>query len=102
MFELGEKVVCVDADPRSYFCNTDDDSSDWPLEQGVIYTISGFDKDPIDNVHTVYLVEIPDRGDAEFADYGFAQARFRKLIKKKQSIEVFEKILNKVNNKELV
>lgn len=101
MFELGEKVICVDDDPES-FAVPDDDSNDWPLEQGVIYTISGFDKDPIYNVHTLYLVEIPDRSNGEFADYGFAQARFRKLIKKKQSIEVFEKILNKVNNKELV
>ncbi len=84
-FEIGERVKCVDAsEPMDW----PDTAPAWPLVQGEIYSVRGFDE-----VESLLLVEVcnPGLGHVQLSEYGpkiivwsdreigFHRWRFRKL-----------------------
>jgi hypothetical protein len=83
-FRVGQKVVCVDdgQDPLApHACWLDGDKP----TVGWIYTVMGYDK--------------PDLGRPcifinGFPDWSFLACRFRPLVERKTSIEVFTQMLN--------
>ena len=95
MFEVGEKVICVDTKPYK---------EDWDIpniSEGVVYTIKDIQPDELHYTSnlTVWLEEIGNwwsESSDDPIDIGYFAFRFRKLIKKKQSIEVFHSIRKKV------
>jgi len=108
MFEIGEKVICVNNKP--WKPNWDPPSG---IEEGVVYTIKGFGSWDIEGapVTIVYLYEVQNPGEEyifeaeslgytleDLEDIGYVAGRFRKLIKKKQSIEIFQQIRKNVED----
>lgn len=100
-WHVGMKVVCINDTPA--FTNP------LRIKKGEIYTIRGFDANPpfvlIDMILGlgVYLEEIhQDLSPATGKEFSFYAWRFKPLEKSKKevSIEVFQKILDKVNVKE--
>ncbi len=95
MFEIGEKVVCVDVDPWDPEADRPDE-----IQLGVVYTITAMhpDYDYDTNYMVVHLKEVENLDIDTFKDVGYYAYRFRKLIKKKQSIETFQKIRKNVED----
>lgn len=98
MFEVGEKVICVNNKP--WELHWDPPSH---IQEGVVYTIKGFSILQLEQPYqVVYLKEFSNTGFDSSGNYlidlGYIAGRFRKLIKKKQSIEIFNVIRKKVEN----
>ncbi|CAN7604850.1 hypothetical protein [Bosea sp. LjRoot237] len=97
-FRVGQRVVCVNADPRAL----NPVSRDWypgeePVE-GEIYTIKRCFR--AHGLALVWLAEIC-RAPIAFEIYdgltGYAAVRFRPLVERKTSIEIFTNMLNPAN-----
>jgi hypothetical protein len=94
MFYVGQKVVCVDASPA-------DDGTPVTIRHGDTYTISGFDQVPnFLGGHGVYLWEAEAHdhfgvigGELWFIGGAFRASRFRPVVERKTSIEIFERML---------
>lgn len=97
MFEVGEKVICVDADHTNFIDEPE-------IHKGGIYTIRwiGMWSDDCYPLRLcVHLCEI-DRSYPGMVEHGesptpFLAARFRPIVSRPTSIAVFEKILRKSN-----
>jgi hypothetical protein len=104
MFEVGQKVVCVDASrmgsPFDWSAN-----GDVPKE-GAVYTVVRVGPSPVpqnDGVIVVWLAEIKHfcrRSGVDYWDCGYSAKRFRPV--KTTSIDVFQKILIDASNKQTV
>lgn len=95
-FHVGQKVVCVDAAlaPRGPIkCGVDELHLDLSgLKEGETYTISwaGDYEDAVWHLQpSVRVYEI-----RRVADMPFAAARFRPLVERKTSIEIFQRMLS--------
>lgn len=88
-FRVGQKVVCVNAELRGWMLQHLSDG----LVKGKIYTIRSFDRDFESKEWGVRLVEIT--ADIHWAghEFGFYPDRFRPLVEKKTSIEIFQRML---------
>lgn len=86
MFRIGMKVVCIDATPRKIPVAV--------LQKGAIYTIVALPYCP-DGEHGVELAEVESQ-----AIFGFWKDRFRPLVERKTSIEIFQRMLTPSHQKE--
>lgn len=97
-FYAGQKVVCVDAscDPG---CEWWDDER---IREGEVYTIARLRSCPFDGTPIVDLVErLRDMAAALLGvPVGYGVSRFRPLVERKTSIEVFKKLLVTKHEKE--
>lgn len=81
-FRVGQRVVCVDASCRPGY--------DWKgraPKEGSIYTVVGFSKPRIGDYDCIVLAEISH-------PWGYRASRFRPIVERKTSIEVFQRMLN--------
>lgn len=85
-FYVGQKVVCVEANPNPGMVW----GADVPVE-GAVYTVAGFSRSPYDNSETICLVEIKN---SPRVGSGYHHRRFRPVTERKTSIEVFKAMLN--------
>lgn len=97
MFEIGEKVVCVNAAMQSH--TVEELSQDVPnwVQEGKTYTIRGFAD--YDFVVAVYLEEIHNPPLffsvlGKEAEPGFATWRFEKTQQQEETVEIEEVIYN--------
>lgn len=91
MFEVGDRVVCVDASDRPGTYGTDN-GIPFPLFRGRVYTIAGFAKCGCwrpGGVNLV-LVEMPNYWLG--SDIGFDPRRFRKLRDISQSLRELKEL----------
>lgn len=80
-FHVGQKVICVDAEPRH--------GRALNIVEGEIYTIIGFP--PADAVAPgVLLLEAKN---PRSPSYGYLAARFRPLVEPNTDISIFKKML---------
>lgn len=98
MFHVGQKVVCVDDDPRDLAGRnvaTLRPSIQWPVK-GHVYTIEA--KAVHWNMPVLKLIEIKNGPGREkgrhINEIGFAAARFRPVVERKTDISVFKAMLN--------
>jgi hypothetical protein len=82
MFQVGQKVVCVDDKPRILPIHE--------IKKGEIYTISWFNPVFPDAVFI-----------KEGLPYSFWADRFRPIVERKTDISIFKKLLNPANHKHL-
>jgi hypothetical protein len=90
-FVVGQKVVCVDADPGDGYIGWADDG---PVE-GHVYTITSVHDHDGDLV--VWLAEIERHPMARRLwgeECGYAACRFRPVVTRKTDISIFTAILN--------
>lgn len=99
MFEIGEKVICVD---DKCHANTPMKGKKHPgIDKGKVYTIAGFAangyiflEETFNNwFYNDHLGIVQLKG---VEDGGWRKSRFRKLLKKKTDISIFHEIRNKV------
>ncbi len=94
-FRVGQRVVCVDAEAHGRYTPWAHSGELDGLRRGAIYTIRKigiYNESPI-----VLLEEIsrPTRGGWEhYGEIGYHPARFRPIVERKTSIEVFQRMLN--------
>lgn len=101
-FYVGQKVVCVNADPRAF----NPVSCDWKpgeeLVEGAIYTIR---RAYVFNSLAIVQLDEICRAQIAFDVYGenagYAAARFRPVVKRKTDISVFVAMLNQKHAPEL-
>lgn len=79
MFRIGMKVVCIDATPRKIPRAV--------LKKGAIYTIVALPYCP-DGEHGIEVAEVESQ-----ALFGFWKDRFRPVVERKTSIEIFTRML---------
>lgn len=97
MFEIGEKVLCVND------ISTNPVNSYWHkkkligLDAGKVYTIAAVveDKCFLQEVMNDWTFKRSVGPYRTYQDRGFGNFRFRKLIKKKTDISIFHKILDR-------
>lgn len=98
MFHVGQKVVCINADINNANARPIDLAT-WQLVKGKVYTIRALLNEPTTGP-TLLVEEIPDRdpyGTGLF-EAGYFRWRFRPLVERKTSIEVFKRMLNRTPN----
>lgn len=92
MFKIGQKVVCVNAQRLGGY-----PYESYPVE-GNVYTVRGFlvIPDPDDNRERIYLEEIVN-GTCMYweglIEKAFGVERFRPIVSRKTSIEIFQRML---------
>lgn len=95
-FCVGQKVVCVDASPKrpDYYPGFRLRGVMDGLQEGAIYTVSGFENHPLDGKLLLVLMEIKrPRRPGPFCLDGYDARRFRPLVERKTSIEIFKRML---------
>jgi hypothetical protein len=82
MFQIGQKVVCIDA---SFNAETKPYMPCW-IKQGAVYTIRGIHKDPNIDGYGVYLEEVinPEQvwSNDEPREWSFGATRFKPTLLK--------------------
>jgi hypothetical protein len=92
MFHVGQKVVCVDADPCTYTPAGVGDLDG--LTRGEIYTIRRIGESPFwSGTPNVWLVEI-SRPLFFGGEPGYHTGRFRPVVERKTDISIFQAMLN--------
>ncbi len=88
-FRVGQKVVCVDDRPGLLTGKRE-------LRRGEIYTITGFDTEDKRLEHPgLYLAETPEKFHPNWRfPVGWAPERFRPVVERKTSIEIFQRMLS--------
>jgi hypothetical protein len=98
-FHVGQKVVCVDDDPRSFLhagapgVRFSGDLNG--LKKGAVYTVRAFGRYPAyPDILCVWLEEII-RPTAFFDEPAYVAARFRPVVERKSDISIFTAMLNR-------
>src|SRR5689334_17003316 len=95
-FHVGQKVVCVDVDPDTFKPPTNEYYFDkLELEKGAIYTVRwfGWFEDEFGGDWCMRVNEICGRRDRFCEDVPFLAIRFRPVVERKTSIEIFQRML---------
>lgn len=95
VFYVGQKVVCVDAGESKFSCTP----TPTFLTEGAVYEIESIA--PAPNGFPGFAVQLVGIRD-ETKRWGFASYRFRPVVERKTSIEVFTAMLNPAQQKERV
>lgn len=95
MFYVGQKVCCVNDDVHAEFTQTSDVATPEldGLTAGVSYTVRRVGLCPIWNTPVLWVVEIT-RPLWVGMEAGYHPLRFRPVVERKTSIEVFRAMLN--------
>lgn len=94
-FYVGQKVVCVDADPGSYDSKGVTASSDMDgLAHGRVYTIRAAGVDPFWREPALWLDEVVRPIRVVSHEVGFGAFRFRPVVERETDISIFRAMLN--------
>lgn len=93
-FHVGQKVICINADPKAFIKETWWNDPTFCLEKDAIYTIRQIipDHQHFNKKATAIRVYEIDRSMPFWAE------RFRPLVERKTDISVFEKLLDPANH----